>query len=190
MQHSEDDLLEKDNDPGSFPNVSSPYESQSFIAKSLTISKIFHLVIQIICFLPWCIAVGGALILFPDHLEYLAFQTGDLNSPTGIRRFSHWAEYGMQHVVIFGAFLGLFVFLFPTTGFLLIGGLLAQFYHVWSYFSLDRTVPLGTDDLQTVYLLATTQWLNGTSLDIKKVDDDYYSLGEFEIKGRMDVDEA
>jgi hypothetical protein len=96
----------------------------------------------------------------------------------------------MQHVVIFGTFLGLFVFLFPNTGFLLIGGFLAQFYHVWNYFFLDRTVPLGTDDLQTVYLLATTQWLNGTFPDIKKVDDDYYSLGEFEIEGRRHVDEA
>ena len=190
MQHNEDDLLEKGNDPGSFLTVSSLFETQSSIAKSLTISKVYYLVIRILCFLPWCIAVGGALVLFPDHLEYLAFQTGYLSSPTGIRRFSHWAEYGMQHIVIFGTFLGLFVFVFPTAGFLLIGGLLAQFYHVWNYFSLDRTVPLGTDDLQTVYLLATPQWLNGTFLEFKKVDDDYYSLGEFEIEGRRHVDEA
>jgi hypothetical protein len=165
------------------------YETQISIAKSLTISKIFYLAIQILCFLPWCIAVGGSLFLFPDHLEYLAFQTGYLTSPTGIRRYSHWAEYGLQHIVIFGTFLGLFVFLFPTTGFLLIGGLLAQFYHVWKYFSLDRTVPLGSDDLQTVYLLATTHWLNGTFVDIKKVDDDYFSLGEFEMEERRHVDE-
>ena len=95
----------------------------------------------------------------------------------------------MQHIVIFSAFLGLFVFICPTTGFLLVGGLFAQFYHVWNYFSLDRTVPLGTDDLQTVYLLATTHWLNGTFLDLKKVDDDYYSLGEFEM-GRRREEEA
>ena len=149
---------------------------------NLTISKLVRLVILIVCFLPWCIAVGGALVLFPDHLEYLAFQTGYVTLPAGIRRFSHWAEYGMQHIVIFSAFLGLFVFVFRTTGFLLIGGLLAQFCHVWNRFSLDRTVPLGTDDLQTIYLLATTHWLNGTSLKIKKVDDHYYSLGEFEMR--------
>lgn len=174
--------------------MSSIYETKSSIAelglvlKSLTISKLFYLVVRILCFLPWCISVGGALVLFPDYLEYLAFQTGYISSPTGIRRFSHWAEYGMQHVVIFCVFLGLFVFVSPTAGFLLIGGLLAQFYHVWNYFSLDRTIPLGTDDLQTVYLLATTHWLNGSCLDIKKVDDHYYSLGEFEIKGRGSVE--
>lgn len=197
MKDSDDDLLlEKADDQASVSTESSPYEPHGSIAelrafvKSLTISNIFYLVIQILCFLPWCIAVGGALVLFPDHLEYLAFQTGYVTSPTGIRRFSHWAEYGLQHVVIFGAFLGLFVFIFPTTGFLLIGGLLAQFYHVWNYFSLDRTVPLGTDDLQTVYLLATTHWLNETSVEIKKVDDHYYSLGEFEIEGRRRVDKV
>ena len=76
----------------------------------------------------------------------------------------------------------LFAFVFPTTGGLLIGGLLGQFYHVWSHFSLDLTVPLGTDDLQIVYLLATTHWLKGTSMYVKKIGDDYYSLGEFEIE--------
>ena len=149
--------------------------------KSLTIFKLFSLVIRSLCFLPWCIAVGGALVFFPDHLESLAFQTGYLVSLAGMRRFSHWAKHGMQHIVIFGAFLGLFVFVFPTTGLLMIGGLLAQFYHVWNYFSLDRTVPLGTDDLQTIYLLATTYWLNEASLDIKKIDDYHYMMGEFEI---------
>ena len=121
-------------------------------------------------------------MFIPDHLECLAFQTGYLTSPTGIRRYAHWAEYGLPHVVIFVAFLWLFVFVFPTTGSLLIGGLLGEFYHVWSYFSLDLTVPLGTDDLQTVYLLATTHWLKETSMYMKKIGDDYYSLGEFEIE--------
>ena len=131
-------------------------------------------------------------MLFPDHLEYLAFQTGYLTSPTGIRRYAYWAEYGLEHIVIFVAFLSLFAFVFPTTGGLLIGGLLGQFYHVWSHFSLDLTVPLGTDDLQIVYLLATTHWLKGTSMYVKKIGDDYYSLGEFEIKalGLRHADEA
>ncbi|KAF8817085.1 hypothetical protein BYT27DRAFT_7333009 [Phlegmacium glaucopus] len=194
VEDSEDDLLEKDDDSASFPTHL--HETQSSIAelrlliKDVTISKLLGLAIRILCFLPWCIAVGGSLVLFPDHLEYIAFQTGYIVSPTGIRRFSHWAEYGMQHVIIFGAFLGLFVFILPTTGFLLIGGLLAQFYHVWNYFSLDRTVPLGTDDLQAVYLLATTHWLNETFPEIKKVDDHYYSLGEFEIEERRRVEKA
>ena len=195
MQHEDDllenDLLENDNGPGSNPIVSNLHdETQSSIAKSLMISDIFHLVIQILCFLPWCIAVGGALVLFPDHLEYLAFQTGYLTSPTGIRRYAYWAEYCLEHVVIFVTFLSLFAFVFPTTGGLLIGGLLGQFYHVWSYFSLDLTVPLGTDDLQTVYLLATTYWLKDTFIDMKKIDDEYYSVGEYETEGRRDEDEA
>jgi hypothetical protein len=44
--------------------------------------------------------------------------------------------------------------------------------------------------LQTVYLLATTHWLNGTFVVIKKVDDDYFSLEEFEMEGGRHVDEA
>jgi hypothetical protein len=194
LQDSEDDLLEKDNDTSSFLTSSNPHITQrdelKLLFKNLTLSKVVRLVIQILCFLPWCIAVGGALVLFPDHLEYLAFQTGYVASPIGIRRFSHWAEYGLQHVVIFVTFLGLFVFVFPTIGFLLIGGLLAQFYHVWNYFSLDRTVPLGTDDLQAIYLLATTDWFNGASMGIKKVDDHYYLLGEFEMAGRRRDEKA
>ena len=84
----------------------------------------------------------------------------------------------------------LFSFVFPATGCLLIGGLIAQFYHVWNRFYLDRTVPLGSDDLQTVYLLATTYWLKDTFIDMKKIDDEYYSVGEYEMEGRRDEDEA
>ena len=186
MQH-EDDLLKKDVDSGSFPTVFDLSETQSSIVKSLTISKIFDLVIRILLFLPWCIAVGGALVLFPDHLEYIAFQTGYVTSPTGMRRFSHWTHYGFHHIVIFVASVILFGFLFPATGCLLFGGLLAQYYHVWNRFSLDRTVPLGSDDLQSVYLLATTHWLKDTSIMMKKIDDEYYSIGEYEMEGLRDV---
>ncbi|KAF9260919.1 hypothetical protein L218DRAFT_556264 [Marasmius fiardii PR-910] len=31
---------------------------------------------QVLCFLPWCIAVGCALLVFPKHLEQLVFSSG------------------------------------------------------------------------------------------------------------------
>src|ERR1700722_9747782 len=48
----------------------------------------------VLCFLPWCIAVGACIVLSPKHLDLVAFHTGyhNLNEiPRGIRRFAHWA---------------------------------------------------------------------------------------------------
>lgn len=127
-----------------------------------------------ICFLPWCIAVGGALILSPENLESLAFRSGYLPSVSGIRRYSHWAQYGYQHIVAFLTAVGAITWMFPTIGVMAIGALLAQFCIAWHSFLFDRNIPLGEDDRQTVYILMTTTWFNDSSIGIKKVGDAYY----------------
>ncbi|KAF8964251.1 hypothetical protein BDZ97DRAFT_1817203, partial [Flammula alnicola] len=128
-------------DSDSIPVIRQPNLGTSFWAKelepmisSLTFRALISIAFRLVCFLPWCVAVGGALILSPDHLEYIAFGPGYIEPQSGIRRYSHWAEYGFQHVVAFLAFIGAVVWLFPTLGLLIIGGLLAQFCWAWHSF--------------------------------------------------------
>ena len=142
---------------------------------SLTCRALVSIAIRLVCFLPWCVAVGGALLFSPEHLELLAFRTGYLEALSGIRRYSHWAEYGFQHIAAFFTFLGVLTWMRPTAGFLCIGGLMAQFCWAWHTFLLDRNIPLGEDDRQTVYLLATSTWLKDTTINIRKIGDSYYA---------------
>ena len=142
---------------------------------SLTCRALVSIAIRLVCFLPWCVAVGGALLFSPEHLELLAFRTGYLEALSGIRRYSHWAEYGFQHIAAFFTFLGVLTWMRPTAGFLCIGGLMAQFCWAWHTFLLDRNIPLGEDDRQTVYLLATSTWLKDTTIKIRKIGDSYYA---------------
>ncbi|KAF5314845.1 hypothetical protein D9619_007268 [Psilocybe cf. subviscida] len=148
-------------------------ECESLI-DNLTFRAILSISLRLVCFLPWCAAVGAALILSPEHLEFIAFRPGYIKSLSGIRRYAYWAEYGYQHVVIFVGALAMFTWIYPTAGFVVLGGLLAQFCMAWHTFLLDRNIPLGDDDQQSVFLLATTSWLNDTPTGIRKVGESYY----------------
>ncbi|KAF9474019.1 hypothetical protein BDN70DRAFT_345244 [Pholiota conissans] len=152
-----------------------PLVDQLALANTLTCKALVHITLRVVFFLPWCVTVGGALILSPDHVEYVVFQSGYIEPLCGIRRFSHFAEYGFQHIVAFLTFLGLVTWVAPTAGFLCIGGLMAQFCWTWHSFLVDYTIPLGEDDQQTVYLLATSTWLNDTTVDLRKVGHSYYA---------------
>lgn len=120
-------------------------------------------------------AVGGAIVLFPEHLHTFTFGYGYVDPPSGFRRFAYWAEYGLQHVTIFLGFLLASLWIFPTAGFLLLGGLLAQLCYTWHSFLVDYSIPLGDDDYQTVYLLAASTWLNGEPINIKELGGLYYA---------------
>ncbi|KIJ64225.1 hypothetical protein HYDPIDRAFT_28662 [Hydnomerulius pinastri MD-312] len=111
--------------------------------------------LRILLFVPWCAAVGGALLLFPNQLELVTFRPGYLPSPKGLRRFAHWADCAHQHVMIFFACIAILLWYDKVIGLSFTGALLSRFVYVWSYFSLDRNIPLGEDDQQSVYLLAT-----------------------------------
>jgi hypothetical protein len=168
-------------DSDSIPLIKQPdlgtgfwFKELALAVNSLTCRALVFIAFRLICFLPWCIAVGGALILSPDHLEFIAFRTGYLEALSGIHRYSHFAEYGFHHVVTFLTFLGMVTWIAPSAGLLCIGGLMAQFCWAWHSFLVDRNIPLGQDDRQTVYLLATSTWLNDTTVNIRKIDDLYY----------------
>lgn len=118
----------------------------------------------------------------------LVFDTGYLEHATAIRRFSHWATYGFQHVVAFFASLGTLLWQYPNVGFAIVGVLLGQFYLVWHDFLFDPTIPLGKDVQHTTYLLFATSWLDSDDLvNIKKVDGTYYWAGRF-VGDESDVD--
>ena len=143
--------------------------------------------IHVILFLPWCVAAGATLLLFPYHLELVIFETGYLEPCKGIYRFAHFAECGMQYSMTFLASLVLFIYEYPNLGMVITGGLLAQFFHAWQDFQVDRNIPLGNDDRQMIYILATSSWFTGDSVDIQKVEDQYY-LSSAMLKNReLDV---
>ncbi|KAF8158453.1 hypothetical protein B0H34DRAFT_708922 [Crassisporium funariophilum] len=86
----------------------------------------------------------------------------------------------MSHIAAFLALLALVAWASPTVGVMLTAGLAARFIHTWRPIHLDRNIPLGADDHQTIYLLATTSWWSEAMPNIKKVDDWYYFTGIME----------
>ncbi|KAF8439736.1 hypothetical protein L210DRAFT_3540179 [Boletus edulis BED1] len=110
-------------------------------------------VLRILLFLPWCAAVGGALLLFPGCVELVTFRPGYLESPKGIRRFAHWAECGQQHVMIFLACLVAVLWYNPALGLSLTSIVVSRFVFVWHAFRVDENIPLGEDDQQSLYLV-------------------------------------
>src|SRR6266498_2896799 len=131
----------------------------------LTIRKVFTHATRILLFLPWCIAVGGAIFLSPAHLSLLGF-TSSLNyisrPSTRIERYAHWANYGLQHVTIFLGFVVTLLWMFPNAGLMCLGALMAQFCWAWHDFLPDLTVAVGENERQMVYLLAKYAWLKDT----------------------------
>ncbi|KAK2462195.1 hypothetical protein APHAL10511_005783 [Amanita phalloides] len=124
--------------------------SENLSSSAMTIS-----LIKITCFIPWCICVGGTMLLWPDKLELVAFQAGYVDSMRGIRRFAHWADLGQQFVMIFLAFLVCILWFLPrVAGVTLVAGLISRFIFVWQGFQIDYSLPLGEDDRHSLYLLA------------------------------------
>ncbi|KAN0080366.1 hypothetical protein V8E55_009932 [Tylopilus felleus] len=121
---------------------------------ALTSRKLLIHVLRILLFLPWCAAVGGALVLFPSYAGLVAFRTGYLASRKGIRRFAHWAECGQQHVMIFLACLVAVIWYNPALGLSLTSVVVSRFVFVWHAFKVDKSIPLGEDDQQSLYLVA------------------------------------
>ncbi|EGO03097.1 hypothetical protein SERLA73DRAFT_158717 [Serpula lacrymans var. lacrymans S7.3] len=127
--------------------------------KSLPSSFII-LACKLICFIPWCISVGGAIVLFPNHMELVAFTPGYLSSPKGLRRFAHWADCAYHHIMIFLSVVVVLTWYNPQLGVSLGGAVSARALYVWNNFSIDKTIPLGEDDQQSLYLIMTDSAFN------------------------------
>jgi hypothetical protein len=145
------------------------------------------MVLRVVCFLPWCVAVGAAIVMFPQYLEFVAFHPGYVISPHGIDRFKHWADTGMHHIWIFLGFLVSVYWIYPRLGLLLIGGVLAQFLHAWHDFTVDRSIPLGEDDRQTIYLVTTHNGLPHELIQVRKTKRGYL-ISSFNTTTRVQDD--
>ncbi|KAJ8519796.1 hypothetical protein ONZ45_g3284 [Pleurotus djamor] len=139
------------------------------------------LVLKSLLFLPWCALVGGTIALSPQYLEHIAFHTGYTTAPrSGILRFAHWSEFAGVHILSFVlAVLALFwvdVFMALLVSCMLVGHII----RTWSDVQVNPETPLGEDDQQTIYILATKYYFNGfaVDMDILKAGSKYYARQE------------
>ncbi|KAK0200572.1 hypothetical protein DFS33DRAFT_168115 [Desarmillaria ectypa] len=112
--------------------------------------------LKILLFIPWCVLVGATILLSPRHLEYAAFFPGYVASPQGIRRFAHWADVAIAHVMIFFAFIVCIGTQHLPLGVTLAALTVGQSIVAWHDFSFDSEIPVGDDDRQSLYLIAVT----------------------------------
>jgi len=142
----------------------------TLFSKKWTRNEVCKAVLRFSFFLPWCIAVGGSIVLCPDKLDTITFRTGYLEPLFGIHRFAHWADRAFEHIVIFLTFLGFLGWLNPLTGVLTGCAVAALALNAWCDFRLDPKVPLGKDDRQSIYLSVTRFWLTDEFLNLRRED--------------------
>ena len=118
-------------------------------------------------FLPWCVLVGGTILLSPQHLDLIAFRPGYIQPPPapGTRRFKHWAETGREFVGIFLGFVASVWWKFPWFGLLVVTGVLCLSFYAWGDFTLDekRGVKLGKNDKESLWIV-----LKGYGLQVRE----------------------
>jgi hypothetical protein len=105
----------------------------------------------------YSVLVGACILLAPCHIDIVAFGHGlyFARPPRGIARFSHWAYCAWPHIFTFLAsviclirwkfYLGIAFAAFVVVGFIF----------SWSDFKVDKNIPLGADDRQSVFLAVT-----------------------------------
>lgn len=150
----------------------------NFSLADMTPTSALEIASRIVCFLPWCVAVGGIIVLSPSHLDTVASVLGYTKPVKGIYRFAHWSECAMHHVVIFLGVVASIAWWSHAAGILLVAGLLAQSFLAWGDFVVDRTIPLGDDDRQTIYLLAMQYGrgggLNDEMMNLRKTESGFF----------------
>lgn len=121
-----------------------------------TIQRLLHTFILALCFPFWTFAVGGCIFLSPTtHLDTITFSSGFvLPPPSDIARFGYWAENAIPHMCTFLAGLCFVIWWRLDIGFSILVIVLYLFWRAWSHFELDKDVPLGGDDRQTIYLVS------------------------------------
>ena len=121
---------------------------------SSNVMSLLILAAKVICFLPWCIAVGATLSLAPQYSELVAFQTGYVASLKGVRRFAYWTECGLQQIAIFFASVVIIGYFQMALGVSFAALVLSRFIYAWQDFKFDNSIPLGEDDRQSLYRIA------------------------------------
>ncbi|OBZ73959.1 hypothetical protein A0H81_06090 [Grifola frondosa] len=123
----------------------------------LTPKTLLPPLVRLLFFLPWCAAVGGAILLAPAHLELVTFAPGYIRSPRGVRRLAHWADCALHHVGIFLACAVVLAWYCPLAA----APVLARCVYAWQDFRPDAKVPLGEDDRQSLWAVARGVYWEG-----------------------------
>ncbi|KAG1738030.1 hypothetical protein EDB19DRAFT_923557 [Suillus lakei] len=151
--------------PSSLPMAKQVSLVESSLEERGSSQRILICILRVVLFVPWCAAVGGALLLFPQKLELVVFRPGYLESLQGIRRFAHWADCAFHHAMIFFALVVALVWYKAAVFVPVACGLMSRFMYVWTGFQVDPKVPLGWDDRQSLFLLVKgTAFANQTVL--------------------------
>jgi len=126
-----------------------------------TIQRLLHTFILALCFPFWTFAVGGCIFLSPvAHLDAVTFSSGFVfPPPSDIARFGYWAENAIPHMCTFLAGLCFLIWWRLDLGFSALVIVLYLFWQAWYDFALDKSVPLGEDDQQTIYLVSMVHTL-------------------------------
>jgi hypothetical protein len=116
-------------------------------------------ILKLVIFLPWCLAVGGAILLAPHQLERIAFGPGYMTPPRGLRRFAHWAGCAPAHVGAFTLCVSYLLSVLVHSDFMIVAvvvglGLSIGVLRAWGGVRVDVTKPLGEDDVQSLQLVA------------------------------------
>jgi hypothetical protein len=101
------------------------------------------------------------MLLSPTtHLDAIAFGSGFVPSPpSDIARFGYWAENAIPHICTFLAGLCFLIWWRLDLGFSVLAIVLCLFWRAWFHFELEKDVPLGADDRQTIYLVSMVHTL-------------------------------
>ncbi|KAF9038345.1 hypothetical protein BDZ89DRAFT_1157192 [Hymenopellis radicata] len=159
-----------------------------FVLRFLTLSQtdFVNLLPKALLFLPWYTLVGGVIVLFPQYLETVAFSTGYISSPPrGIRRYAHWADCALAHVLLFL----LVVVMIGTRTPIVFPLLFGQATYSWMDFRFDERVPLGMDDRQSLYVVVKELV---SDVQLRRSEGNFFVVGSDEaaLDHESDVDES
>lgn len=112
----------------------------------------------IVQFVPWCIAVGAAILLWPQSLETVVFRSGYIPAPPprGLRRYAFWSKMAPDYVKIFMfTLLGLFnVSVWGAATLVVLGAM--RCVYVWKDYKpkevKDLHMRIGQDDMESLWL--------------------------------------
>uniref|UniRef100_A0A0W0G6G1 Uncharacterized protein n=1 Tax=Moniliophthora roreri TaxID=221103 RepID=A0A0W0G6G1_MONRR len=156
--------------------------------QSIKLQDTLLFMIKFLCFLPWCIAAGCALVVFPKHIEAVVFSPGFYRDsseppPKGIRRFAHLAEFTIPHVGIFISSLAFVAWWSTPVGLALAVLMFSQGIVAWQDFRKDESVPLGEDDRMSVYwILKEYVAGDGCFSEMCKTDEGFFVKGCNEVE--------
>lgn len=112
-------------------------------------------------------------MLAPRYLEIVAFSPGYIASPRGIRRFAHWTECAIPHIMIFLASVAAVVWWNLALGVVLASGIVGQTVLAWHDFVPDNKIALGEDDRQTIYLAIMVYVVSEDLVTVKRKETGY-----------------